>query len=261
MKVNSTLNKFLLLIIAFTISSSLYAQDKFNFSQFYDESIQFVQRPLKWDGNDWLKFGAVGVSTYLISLADQPIRDAVFKDQSFIGTVPEEVGRFWGRGYATAICVGAFGLHGLIANDQSTKKIAFEIVQTTLYAGAITQFLKITLGRARPFTNEGHSSFHPFSFFNYDDQSFPSGEVTMAFALASVLANNSKSDFIKVICYIPAAITMASRMYRDAHWASDVFFGAAVGYFVGNWVVNLHENKDVTIQTSAVYPIVVRIKL
>jgi len=254
------IKKIILLSFIFLFTSNLYSQNKFNFSQFYDESFQFIEQPLHWDGSDWLKLGLVSAGTILLMQEDQPVRNAVLRDQSFNGTVPEQIGRFWGRGYATILFAGAFGLHGLITDDQLTEKIGFEIVQTTLYAGAITQFLKMTLGRARPYTNEGSANYHPFSLWNDDHHSFPSGDVTLAFSLSTVLSKNSKSDFLKIISYVPAVLTMLSRVNRDMHWSSDVFLSAAIGYFVGDWVCNLHEENDSSFQTSLIYPFMFRIR-
>ena len=251
---------FLFLLITF-LTNILYSQNKFDLAQFGNESIQFIKQPLNWDGSDWLKLGLVSAGTILLMQADQPIRNAVLRDQSFNETIPELFGRYWGRGYATIFFAGAFGLHGLITDDQITKKIGFEIVQATIYAGAITQFLKMTLGRARPYTNEGTGNYHPFSLWNDDNHSLPSGEVTLAFSLSTVLSKNSKSDLLKIICYLPAVLTMASRINRDMHWSSDVFLSAAIGYFVGDWVTNLHEGQESAVEISAVYPLIIRIKL
>ncbi len=252
----------ILLFLLITFSANiLYSQNKFDLGQFSDESIRFIKQPLNWDGSDWLKLSLVSAGTILAMQADQPIRNAVLRDQSFNGTVPELFGRYWGRGYATIFFAGAFGLHGLITEDQTTKKIGFEIVQATIYAGAITQFLKMTLGRARPYTNEGTANYRPFSIWNDDYHSLPSGEVTLAFSLSTVLSKNSKSDLLKIICYLPAVLTMTSRINRDMHWSSDTFLAAAIGYFVGDWVTNLHEEKESPVQISSIFPFSIKISI
>lgn len=258
---------FLLLIF----QSSLFSQnpalrdpvrrDKYNLSQFGDESIQFIKQPAKWESNDWLKLGLVGVGTILIMQADQPIRDNVLRDQGYYKSFPIEAGRIWGEGYPTAIFAAAFGLHGLITNNPSTKKIGFEIVQSAIYAGAITTFLKVAIGRARPFTNKGNTSYSPFSFFNDDFNALPSGHTTLAFSLSTVLSKNAESDFLKVIAYLPAVLTAISRVYQDKHWASDVFLGAAIGYFISDWVANLHEKKESPVQVSSIYPLSIKIAI
>jgi len=248
-------------VLSLLFINNIPAQNKYDFNLFWNESLTFAKQPFHWQSNDWVKFGIVSAGTVLLMQADQPIRDAVLRDQSFTGTLPEGIGRFWGRGYATIILAGAFGLHGLIADDQSSKKIGFEIVQATIYAGAITQFLKMTAGRARPYTNNGSATYKPFTLFNNDYNSLPSGDVALAFSLSTVLSKNSNSDLLKVIYYIPAVLTMASRVYRDMHWSSDVFLGAAIGYFVGNWVSDIHEGKNSTVQVASIYPLMIRIKL
>ncbi len=256
------MKKYFYLILFFPLlNANIFAQNKYNFSQFYDESVQFVKQPLKWEGNDWLKFGTLAAGTFLISFADQPVRDAVLKDQSYVKTAPELVGRYWGQGYATGLFAAGFGLHGLITNDQLSKKIGFEIIQATIYSVGLTEIFKTVLGRARPYTNEGSSSFHPLAILKYDHNSFSSGETATAFSLSTVLANNTKSALLKVICYIPAILTASSRIYRNEHWVSDVFFGAALGYFVGNWVSNVHQEKETSIQMSSAYPLTLQIKL
>ncbi len=248
---------FLLLIF----QSSLYSQNAYNFSQFVEESFQFIKQPTKWESNDWLKFGLISAGTILLMQADQPIRENVLKDQSYYKSFPIEAGRIWGEGYPTAILAGAFGLHGLIANDPSTKKIGFEIVQSVIYAGAITTFLKFVVGRARPFTNKGDATFSPFSLFDDDFHSLPSGHVTLAFSLSTVLSKNTRSDLLKIIAYLPAVLTAISRVYQDNHWTSDVFLGAAIGYFVGDWVANQHEEKKSTIETTSIFPLSFRIAI
>ena len=57
------------------------------------------------------------------------------------------------------------------------------------------------------------------------------------------MSRHAHSTGLKILAYIPAAFTLFSRIYQDKHWVSDELIGAAVGYFVGNWVVDLHEAK------------------
>ncbi|MFA5806232.1 MAG: hypothetical protein WC879_16470 [Melioribacteraceae bacterium] len=36
---------------------------------------------------------------------------------------------------------------------------------------------------------------------------------------------------------------------------------SAIGYFVGDWVVNLHEGKESPVQISSIYPFSIKISL
>jgi len=249
------------LLLLFIGNSSVIAQLKYNFSQFEDETWSFIKQPARWEGSDWLKLGLTGAGTFLVMQADQPIRDAVQRNHEYSKSAPVEFGRIYGELYSPVVLFGGFAIHSLLTNDGGTKKIAYEIGQASLYAGATTYLLKMAIGRARPYTNEGHKSFHPFSnlFFKQDYQSLPGGHTTVAFVLSTVLSRNAQSDWLKGIAYIPAALTFVARVYQDQHWTSDDFLGAAFGYFIATWVVNQHESNNSPVEMSSVYPLTIRI--
>jgi membrane-associated phospholipid phosphatase len=264
----------LLLIVIFESSPYgavvLYAQNpalrdsvernKFDFNQFWNETGSFIKQPTTWGGSDWLKLGLTGAGTFLIMQADQPIRDDVLKDQRYYKSVPIEFGRVWGELYAPVALFGGFAVHSMLTNDMGTRKIAYEIGQASLYAGGVNYVLKVAFGRARPYMEKGHTSYHPFStLFNTDDQSFPGGHNTAAFAISTVLSRNAKPVWLKTVAYLPAVLTFVCRVYQDQHWTSDDFAGAACGYFIATWVVDLHEQEESRIQVSSIYPLTIRI--
>lgn len=281
------LHKFYLtMVLTFLCSSILFAQSnalqdsvqqlKYTFSQFGNETWDFIKQPTKWDGGDWIKIGVISAATFLvIKTADQPVRDAVLRDgsydtngkfipgsQKYYNSVPIEFGRMWGELYAPVVLFGGFAIHSLIADDITTRKIAYEIGQASLYAGAVTLLLKTAIGRARPYMEEGTTSFHPFSsLINQDYHSIPGGHVTAAMVLSTVLSRNAKPVWLKVMAYVPAALTFISRVYQDQHWASDEILGAALGYFIATWVVDQHENNESLVEMSSIYPISFRIAL
>jgi hypothetical protein len=250
-----------LFIANFAFEHSLFAQNSYNFAQFRDETFDFIKQPAKWEGNDWLRLGLIGAGTFLAMQADQPIRDAVMKDRCYENNVPLKFGKFWGGPYPTTILAGAFGLHGLLADDRSSRKIGFELVQAALYSGGITTVLKVVFGRARPYTDKGSTEFRPFTFFDDGFHGLPSGHSTWAFALSTVLSRNAHSGALKVLSYIPAALTLVSRAYDDEHWASDSILGALIGFVVATWVVDLHEQKEAPVEISSFYPLTIRINL
>jgi membrane-associated phospholipid phosphatase len=243
------------LLVLIICESPLFAQSKYNLSQFGHETVDFVKQPTKWDGSDWLKLGVMGGGSFLlIEIADQPARDFVLKDRSYLYSVPIEGGRIWGELYSPVVLFAGFAAHSLITNNTSTRKIAYEIGQASLYKGAITLILKTAFGRARPYMNEGISSYHPFSFRD-DFHSFPGGHTATAFVLSTVLSRNAGPTWLKILAQLPAVITPFSRVYEDKHWVSSCFFGGALGYFVAKWVVDVHEKKDKQIQSTSSTPL------
>jgi membrane-associated phospholipid phosphatase len=235
----------------------------YSISQFGRESVLFVKQPLRWKGKDWLTVGGLAGGTALLTLADQPLRNATQGDQKYYYSVPVVAGRVYGELYSIVGVAGSFGVYGMIAHDTAAKKIAIELFQAGLYAEVVTGILKTVVGRARPYMNEGSSSFHPFSILKEDYNSFPSGHSTSAFALSTVLSRHAHSTFLKIAAYAPAGLTLFSRIYQDKHWVSDELLGAAIGYFVGNWVVDLHESKrhKINVDVTSIYPPAVSIDL
>lgn len=255
---------YLSLFIIILFKSSLFGQLKYTFPQFWNETGEFIKQPGNWEGSDWLKLGLIGATSILaIATIDQPIRDAVLRDQKYYKSVPIEFGRMWGEIYSPIVFFSGFAAYSLITNDMQTRKIAFEIGQASLYAAGLSFVLKLAIGRSRPYLNEGAHSFSPFSsILNQDNKSIPSGHSTIAFIISTVLSRNIKSPVWKVLIYIPAVLTMISRVYQDQHWVSDTFAGAALGYLVATWVVDQHENNSSSILgISPTYPLSIRIPL
>jgi membrane-associated phospholipid phosphatase len=195
--------------------------------------------------------------------ADQPVRNAVQRDHRYSKSVPIELSRMYGELYSPVIFFGGFALHSLITHDDGTRKIAYEIGQASLYAGATTYLLKMAVGRARPYVNEGPKSFHPFSslFFKQDYQSLPGGHSTVAFVISTVLSRNVSAEWLKAAVYLPAAVTFISRVYQDQHWTSDDFLGAVIGYFIATWVVDQHEQDDSRVHMSSLFPLSISITI
>jgi len=254
---------FLSFLFVLICNCSLHGQLKYTFSQFGSETLEFVKQPTKWDGGDWFKIGLISAGTFLIlEIADQPIREAALRDQRHSMSAPMEFGRMWGDLYSPVVLFSGFAIHSLITNDIGTRKIAYEIGQASIYAGAVAFLLKMAIGRARPYMEEGISSFHPFSsILIQDNHSLPGGHTTAAFVLSTVLSRNAKPIWLKVLAYIPAALTFVSRIYQDKHWTSDNFFGAALGYYIATWVVDRHENSDSKIELLSGFPFALRIAL
>ncbi|MFA6571970.1 MAG: phosphatase PAP2 family protein [Bacteroidota bacterium] len=237
--------KFVFFMIFVIISvSPVFAQNKYTFSKFADETVDFIKQPAKWDGNDYIKIGLIGIGTGLSMFADQPIRNTFQKDQSYYYSFPIVIGRMYGELYSPVVFFGGFALYSLIANDMGARKIAYEIGQASLYTGGLTFLLKMTIGRARPYMEEGPASYHPFeSVFIQDYHAIPGGHSAAAFTISTVLSRNVKPVWLKALCYVPAVLTVSSRVYQDKHWFSDCVFGAAMGYYIATWAVDKHEKN------------------
>jgi membrane-associated phospholipid phosphatase len=264
-----------LLLVVMPGVSALFAQDpdtavavqenRYNFAQFGRETVDFFIQPIRWDGNDWLKLGAIGAGTLALMQFDQPIRNEVTKDQRYYKSVPIEAGRMWAELPPPVLIFAGLATYSLITGDMAIRKTAYELGQALLYAGAVDKLSNIAIGRAKPYMNEGPKSFYSFSAssfsFQQDHQSLPGGHCVIAFAMSTVLSRNAGPLWLKVAAFVPAGLTFVSRVYQDRHWTSDDFLGAALGYFVATWVVDQHERVERRIQISSVFPLTISVTL
>ena len=80
-----------------------------------------------------------------------------------------------------------------------------------------------------------HGNFHGGALPPYDlkpfsgADAFPSGHTTMAFALATSLADELRRPWVTVGLMTAAAGTGWSRVNDNKHWLSDVVAGTALG--------------------------------
>ncbi len=233
------LSTFLLVLSAI----SLFAQNSYNLRQFIDETGDFATQPLKWQAKDFLTLGAIIGGTYGLMHLDETIRRQMLKDTSWRGSIPLELGRYWGEP-ATPLLIGS-GLMIIGANHEnnSSMKLGFEILQAFSYSVAINGALKILIGRARPSTGKDAFTFKPAQSLQNKFWSLPSGHTTVAFSLSTVLAENTESTGLKVLAYMPAFVTALSRVNYNRHWLSDVFLGGFSGYIIAKYVTKLHKQE------------------
>lgn len=153
---------------------------------------------------------------------------------------------------------------GLYAIGKATGKrdladLGWHGTEGVLLSSGITNLLKGILGRSRPYVsyNNPPNIFEPNDFDigkgfrKSDNQSFPSGHTTTAFAAAAAVTSEVRRIHPKAVwvvgpaMYGGATLVGLSRMYHNKHWASDVALGAAIGTFGGLKVVRYsHAHPD-----------------
>lgn len=249
-------NLKLFFLLVFLQISVIYPQSAQGNKDFFKRDVnlvledgkQLIQSPSKWETSDWLKFSAVIGGTALLSTIDEKAQDLAYRNPDYSQSFPMKLGKWYGEPLITGAFASGFYVYGLIAKDEPTRRIGLEVAESFAYAGLITTVLKVAIGRERPYTHKGRYSFLPFtrplSPGANEHFSLPSGHSTVAFSLATVLASHTNNYLLKTVIYTPAVLTTVSRVYQDQHWVSDVFMGAAIGYFVGSFIVDHHASKD-----------------
>jgi membrane-associated phospholipid phosphatase len=114
---------------------------------------------------------------------------------------------------------------GLVTHKSGITRAGGRLMTTLLVAGASASIGKFTLGRPRPDESLDVDGFVPFS----GQSAMPSGHTTMAFALATSLADQIHRPWATVGLYTAATAVGWSRINDNRHWLSDVAAGALLG--------------------------------
>lgn len=190
--------------------------------------------PRTWDEAAWTAFpswvgGIAGISLmdeWARELADRPLPDAAHAVLDFVEPLGME---------ASFGVLGGFYAAGLVLDDRRARSVALEgLAASVLAGGIITPVLQRVVGRKRPRHSPDTHDFEPFS----GHIGFPSGHVTQAFAVASVIATEYDSGWVDAAAYGLAGGVALHRLVNDAHHLSDVTAGALIGTVVGRCIAS-----------------------
>lgn len=185
--------------------------------------------PLHWDKKDWATTAIILASTAAISSLDQPVNKYWLGKQDPILDVVSDVGYRYGHPSAGFILTGGFYLSGVVFKNEWARETGVILGTAFATSTVLVSILKPVVGRTRPGNDTGNLAFHPFSPEGRF-HSFPSGHSAIAFTLSFVLANRINNKPIKIFFYVLAASTAFNRLYANAHWLSDVYFGGTVAW-------------------------------
>ena len=190
---------------------------------------------IKW----WIIFG--GATAALVA-ADQHIENAaptnstlvhLGNDFSYLGTAQTLVPIA-----ATMYLIGS-GSHE--ERFRETGLLSFEaLISSTIVQEAV----KSITDRQRP--NEPNSEGHFFASSNPRyNSSFPSGHAMQTFTLASIFAHEYHDKlWVRILAYAYAGGVVGARLAAKQHFAGDVVPGAAMGWFIGDYVYGKRHNPQ-----------------
>jgi len=210
---------------------------------FGNDVFEVVKSPGSWASQDWWRLTAVLGTGALLYAFDQKIHDW---SQDRHTPETEDWARFGsslGNGLFLGGLITSLYLGGEIFDERGLRKTALLSLESWLTAGALVIGLKAILGRARPYTGMGSHYFKPFSFSS-DYYSLPSGHAVSAFAVATVIADQTDFILADVLAYSLSTLVAVARVHESKHWASDIFVGSALGYFIGKKICSLHRDQD-----------------
>jgi membrane-associated phospholipid phosphatase len=221
--------------------------DKQYFGSYFKDTRDILIAPVKWKASHWISLAAIGATTGVLFVYDdeikrlsQKLRTPLTNDISRYGLEP------WGKGTYSLPLMAGFYLHGLIWNNDRSKRVALLGVKAFVLTGAFTQAMKFAFQRHRPDATDNPYVFDSFGG-NWKNESFFSGHTSTFFSIATIIACEYKDKrLIPPLVYTLAGIASLSRIHDNRHWASDVFVGAVVGYGIGKLIYS-HNNWGIQI--------------
>jgi PAP2 superfamily protein len=206
------------------------------------DTAYLVSAPVRWETPDWARFGVFAAATGGTLGADRTIdvesrrRHPRSGSERDVENGIEEFGSLPG----IAGIAGGAAVAGLLADSDFAKAISADSIEAVVLSGIFTAAGKEMVGRSRPRDADGPFTFHPFS----GAASFPSGHTTTAFALASVVSEHFENRlWVAAPLYALAGGVGLARTRANAHFASDVLVGAAIGAATGRTVVDLERRR------------------
>jgi len=207
------------------------------FEGYISDIKNILTSPSHWQRSDWIKASLIAGITAGLYTQDQKIQDWVQENRS---TTSDKISKFakpFGDGRYTLPGLGALYLYGHLFEDEKAQRTTLLSLKSLVISGLFVQALKFAGHRHRPSSGDTYNMWDGPSF-STSNLSFPSGHASSAFAIATIIASEyADKAFVPPLVYGIATLTALSRVNDNAHWASDVFFGAVIGYFTAKAII------------------------
>lgn len=196
-----------------------------------------ITAPARWQGDDYLTAVSVLTVTSMFTALDQSARNYFVEQEPQAPGVLKEFGWYFGSPQNFFMVSGGIYGFGLLTKNEKVRKTGVLIIASAATSGLFQTFFKTAVGRARPDDFTGPFEFEPFKgTARY--HSFPSGHTILSISMAHSIAKQFDNFWVKSGIYALGSIAPISRLWDDAHWASDIVLGAAISIAVVDSVDN-----------------------
>ncbi len=133
----------------------------------------------------------------------------------------------------TSATLGGLWAYGIKTHDDHAKETGELELETLANTFLIYSPMQIVAGRERPDEGKGSGRFLVHHSFN---ESFPAGHPMFTWTMATVVAHEYPRPWVQLLAYGAATSVSVSRIMGRNHFASDVYVGTALGYFIGSHI-------------------------
>jgi membrane-associated phospholipid phosphatase len=156
-----------------------------------------------------------------------------------------------GSAYTLVPLTAGFYFIGTAAHDDHLRETGLLGFETLIDVNIVAEALKLAADRERPLEGDGKGHFWASSGSRWSS-SFPSGHAINTWALASVLAHQYRhKKIVPILAYTLASTVVVARVGARQHFPGDVVAGAAMGWFIGDYVYGRRHNRDLDKKRTA----------
>lgn len=205
-------------------------------TSYFENTWRIFTGPLRFDEDDWANLAIVAGLTGALIIADEALFDFWQEDvrSGFTNDVADGITEL---GETKNIVIGSLGVYALSEafGLEREKAASLLTLESFVLTALMIEGIKYLTGRERP---DDTDDKYDFRGFNGDNKSFPSGHAGHTFAVATTIAEVYGEDYpwVPWVAYPAATLTALARVNDEKHWFSDVFAGAALGYFISKMV-------------------------
>jgi len=205
--------------------------------------------PLRLNRRSALWLGGIVSVGALIFAYDREIYDALKRNERI---QPYESVRNTGeffeplgfQGNTNQYLIGSYVL-GYVTGIELLKEIPGEILTSFLVLTVGKRLTNEVAGRRGPKVGKGARSF-VFA----DGRSFPSGHSITIMTISRVLTHHVQNRPFQYATLGMAGTVLLQRITSDAHWPSDVFFGATFGWVVTDALLGRRMKRSIPISPT-----------
>jgi membrane-associated phospholipid phosphatase len=149
-----------------------------------------------------------------------------------------------GQAYTLIPIAAGFYFLGTTSSSERFRETGLLSFEALADSTIVEVVVKSITDRARPLESNGKGHFwdSPNPRYNFG---FPSRHSINTFAMASVFAHECHDKlWVKLICYGYAGGVMGARLAAKKHFPGEVMAGAAMGWFIGDYVYGKRHNSE-----------------
>ncbi len=178
----------------------------------------------------WVPHLAAGILLSALLVLDEKIYAAFSGFRSpFLDWLTDRVSQLRGATFPAAVAL-LLVFAGLLARRRKIRRAGLAMLLTALLAGTVTSVMKEVIGRQGPEVNH----IAGMSWLKARYGRFPSSHSAIMFSPAHTLAQFAPAAAVPG--YTLAAPVRHERIYRGAHWPSDIFAGLWIGLVIARYV-------------------------